>query len=191
FYGGTYFPPQNWVRLLQHSSQAFQQKRKEIYASAEEISQHLKTSDLQRFSQSPEIENFQISDLEKMAGILETRFDSLWGGLEKAPKFVMPTQWMFLLRYHAITKNANALHMVTHTLTKTSQAGLYDQLGGGFSRYSVDREWFAPHFEKMLYDNAQLLSLYAEAYSITGNPLFKTIVYETVGWLEREMTHPQ
>src|SRR5882762_9308271 len=189
FYGGTYFPPQNWVRLLQQINQAFQQKRKEIDVSAEEISQHLKVSDLQRFTKNPEIENFQLSDLEKMAGILETRFDSVWGGLEKAPKFVMPTIWMFLLRYYAITKKTDTLHMVSHTLTKMSQAGLYDQLGGGFSRYSVDREWFAPHFEKMLYDNAQLLSLYSEAYSITKNPLFKTIVYETIGWLEREMTH--
>jgi uncharacterized protein YyaL (SSP411 family) len=191
FYGGTYFPPENWVRVLEQINQAFQQKRKEIDASAHEINQLLKVSDLQRFSKSPEIENFHIDNLEKMVDILETRFDPSWGGLEKAPKFVMPTRWMFLLRYYAITKKTGALHMVTHTLTKMSQAGLYDQLGGGFSRYSVDREWFAPHFEKMLYDNAQLLSLYAEAYSVTRNPLFKTIVYETVAWLQREMTHTE
>src|SRR5260221_10315235 len=189
FYGGTYFPPQNWVRVLQQINQDFQQKRKEIDASAEEITQPLKVSDVQRFSQSQEIENFHSEDLEKIAVILENRFDELWGGLEKAPKFEMPTLWMFLCRYHAIKKKTSALSRVTHTLTKMSQAGLYDQLGGGFSRYSVDREWFAPHFEKMLYDNAQMLSLYSEAYSVTKNPLFKTIVYETVGWIEREMTN--
>src|SRR5712675_3480777 len=101
----------------------------------------------------------------------------------------MPTVWLWLLRYHFITKNKSAIEMVLLTLKQMTRAGLYDQLGGGFSRYSVDGEWFAPHFEKMLYDNAQLLSLYSQAYSITKNPLFKTIVYETIGWLEREMTH--
>jgi uncharacterized protein YyaL (SSP411 family) len=103
----------------------------------------------------------------------------------------MPTIWQFLLRFHHLTNSKEALEMVTLTLTKMSQGGIYDQLGGGFSRYSVDGEWFAPHFEKMLYDNAQLLTLYSEAYSITKNELFKDVVYETIDWLQREMTHPE
>ncbi len=190
FYGGTYFPPGNWGHLLMQISKAYQQKRKEIDTSAHEISQHLGVSDLQRFANNQDEAGFSIAGLEKMFHILESRFDQRWGGIEKAPKFVMPTIWMLLLRYHAITNKAEPLNMVTLTLTRMAEGGLYDQLGGGFARYSVDGEWFAPHFEKMLYDNAQLISLYAEAFAVTRNPIFKAIVYETVGWLEREMTNP-
>jgi uncharacterized protein YyaL (SSP411 family) len=121
---------------------------------------------------------------------LESKFDNTWGGVDKAPKFVMPTQWLFLLRYYAKTNNQRALEMVELTLKKMAMGGLYDQVGGGFARYSVDGKWFAPHFEKMLYDNAQLLSLYSEAHSITHDDFYKRIVYETVEWLKREMTGP-
>ena len=190
FYGGTYFPPKNWAQLLLQLHKTFEQKRVEIEASAQELSQHLQISDLQRFSKISE-SKFVLSDLDKMFHVLESRFDKTWGGIEKAPKFVMPSIWQFLLRYHHLTQNKTALDMVSLTLTRMSQGGINDQLGGGFSRYSVDGEWFAPHFEKMLYDNAQLLSLYSEAYAITKNPAFKEVVYETVKWLQREMTHPE
>jgi uncharacterized protein YyaL (SSP411 family) len=103
----------------------------------------------------------------------------------------MPSIWLFLLRYYSITKTKKALDMVNLTLNKMAMAGLYDQIGGGFARYSVDGEWFAPHFEKMLYDNAQLLSLYSEAYALTKNKFYKDIVYETIEWLRREMTHAE
>ncbi len=191
FYGGTYFPPQNWAQMLLQLNKAFQQKRSEINSSANDLIQHLNTSDLQRFAKEPGLEKFKQESLDGMFKILSSRFDKTWGGIEKAPKFVMPTIWLFLLRYYSITKNNEALHLVTHTLKKMSQGGLYDQIGGGFSRYSVDGEWFAPHFEKMLYDNAQLLSLYSEAYSVTKEDSFKTVVYETTEWLQREMTHPE
>jgi len=190
FYGGTYFPPKNWAQLLLQLNRTFEQKRAEIDASANELSQHIQVSDLQRFSKNSE-STFEVGDLDSMFKILEGRFDTIWGGIEKAPKFVMPTIWQFLLRYHYLTRNQQALKMVTLTLTKMSQGGIYDQLGGGFSRYSVDGEWFAPHFEKMLYDNAQLLSLYAEAFALTKDQLFKDVVYETVDWLQREMVHPE
>ena len=122
-----------------------------------------------------------------MVVILETRFDATWGGLEKAPKFVMPTIWMFLLRYYAITKKTEVLNMVTHTLVMMSQAGLYDQLGGGFARYSTDGEWLAPHFEKMLYDNALLVSVYAEAYQLTKNKLYAQLLRHTAHFIKQEM----
>jgi uncharacterized protein YyaL (SSP411 family) len=109
--------------------------------------------------------------------------------MEKAPKFVMPNVWQFLLRYYNASKDAEALRMVDVTLRKMTHAGLYDCVGGGFARYSVDGQWFAPHFEKMLYDNAQLLSLYAEMYTCTKDPFFSDIVRSIVTWLEREMTH--
>jgi uncharacterized protein YyaL (SSP411 family) len=190
FYGGTYFPPKNWVQLLTQLSKAFQQRREEINQSADELANHLNVNDLQRFSQSTDTK-FQVADLDKMFGVLEGKFDNVWGGMDKAPKFVMPSIWLFLLRYYVITKKERALEMVNLTLTKMALAGLYDQIGGGFARYSVDGGWFAPHFEKMMYDNAQLLTLYSEAFAITKNQFYKEKVYETVAWLKREMTHPK
>ncbi|MBL7859708.1 MAG: thioredoxin domain-containing protein [Cyclobacteriaceae bacterium] len=186
FYGGTYFPPKNWAQLLTQIERTFQAKRTEINESAEDLVRHLQTSDLKRFSKNDEAE-FSARLLDRMFEILVSRYDPVWGGIEKAPKFVMPSIWLFLLRYYAATKSQQALAMVTHTLKQLAFGGIYDQVGGGFSRYSVDGEWFAPHFEKMLYDNAQLLSLYSEAYSITKDPIFKETVYQTVGWLEDEM----
>jgi len=188
FYGGTYFPSKNWAQLLLQVSKAFQQKRKEIDVSAEELRQHLQTSDLRRFT-SENVTAFSQEALDNMFRTLASRFDKTWGGIEKAPKFVMPSIWQFLLRYYAMTKDEQGLHLVTHTLRQIAYGGIYDQAGGGFSRYSVDAEWFAPHFEKMLYDNAQLLSLYSEAYTAKPLPLFKEVVYETVAWLQREMLH--
>lgn len=190
FYGGTYFPPQQWGQLLQQIHKTFEVKRTEINQSAEDLKNHLQTSDLQRFSKNSEAA-FKSENLDSMFQILESRFDKTWGGIEKAPKFVMPSIWLFLLRYYSATKNESALHMVTHTLQQLAYGGIYDQLGGGFSRYSVDAEWFAPHFEKMLYDNGQLLSLYAEAYSVTKDELFKNVIYEIVNWLECEMMHAE
>lgn len=190
FYGGTYFPPQQWGQLLQQIHKTFEVKRTEINQSAEDLKNHLQTSDLQRFAKNSEAA-FKSENLDSMFQILESRFDKTWGGIEKAPKFVMPSIWLFLLRYYSATKNESALHMVTHTLQQLAYGGIYDQLGGGFSRYSVDAEWFAPHFEKMLYDNGQLLSLYAEAYSVTKDELFKNVIYEIVNWLECEMMHAE
>ncbi len=189
FFGGTYFPPKNWAQLLLQIHKTFQQKRAEIDESSEDLKNHLQTTDLHRFAKADEVASTKES-LDRMFNILETRFDKTWGGIEKAPKFVMPSIWHFVLRYYVSTKNQTALHLVTHTLKHMAYGGLYDQLAGGFSRYSVDAEWFAPHFEKMLYDNAQLLSLYAEAYMVTKDDLFKNVVYETTEWLKNEMTHP-
>ncbi len=189
FFGGTYFPSKNWAQLLLQIHKTFQERRAEIDESAEDLRKHLQTTDLHRFAKSNDVVATKES-LDRMFNILASRFDKTWGGMEKAPKFVMPSIWHFTLRYYAATQNQEALHLVTHTLKHMAYGGLYDQLGGGFSRYSVDGEWFAPHFEKMLYDNAQLLSLYAEAYTITKDDLFKQIVYETTQWLTREMMHP-
>jgi len=189
FYGGTYFPPRNWAQLLLQIHKTFLQKRVEIDESAEDLRNHLQTSDLQRFAKENSTV-YTLESLDRMFRIVASRFDKTWGGNEKAPKFVMPSVWHFLLRYYRISKNEEALRMVTHTLKHMAYGGIYDQLAGGFSRYSVDVEWFAPHFEKMLYDNAQLLSLYAEAFAITKDDLFRNVVYETTEWLRTEMTHP-
>ncbi|MGE0590263.1 MAG: thioredoxin domain-containing protein [Cyclobacteriaceae bacterium] len=188
FYGGTYFPPDNWSKLLTQITKVFKEKREEIDNSANELARALKASDLSQFTRNQPT-NFTQEGMDKMFAFFQSRFDREWGGLDRAPKFVMPTQWLFLLRYYARTGNNEALAMVEHTLKKMAMGGLYDQVGGGFARYSVDGRWFAPHFEKMLYDNAQLLSLYAEAYTITKDEFYKRIIAETQEWLKREMTN--
>lgn len=188
FYGGTYFPPANWSQLLLQISKVYKEKRDDINKSADELARKLAASDIDRFKQSDKNPEFTTEGMTTMYTALESKFDDTWGGVDKAPKFVMPTQWLFLLRHYNKTEDQRALEMVELTLKKMAMGGLYDQVGGGFARYSVDGRWFAPHFEKMLYDNAQLLSLYSEAYSITHDDFYKRIVYETVDWLKREMT---
>jgi uncharacterized protein YyaL (SSP411 family) len=191
FYGGTYFPPAQWSSVLTQLHQAFVNRRKEIEASAHELTQHIGQTDTRRFVQISSGDELPLTDLAQMLEVLEAKFDSTWGGLDKAPKFVMPSIWLLLLRLGVSLKNNQAHRMVNETLHRMTYGGLYDQVGGGFARYSVDAEWFVPHFEKMLYDNGQLLSLYAEAYRLTPSPYFKTILTETVGWLSREMQNPE
>lgn len=116
------------------------------------------------------------------------QFDYDFGGLNRAPKFMLPNNYHFLLRYAYQNNDTNLLNYVNHTLTQMAYGGVYDQIGGGFSRYSVDNRWHVPHFEKMLYDNGQLVSLYADAYLVTKNSLYKNIVEETLEYIKREMT---
>lgn len=191
FYGGTYFPPQNWSQLLIQISKAYKEKRDDIDNSADDLARRLASSDLDRFRKSDTDAALTLAGMDKMFKTLQSKFDHQWGGVDKAPKFVMPTQWLFLLRHYAKRENKEALEMVELTLKKMAMGGLYDQVGGGFARYSVDGKWFAPHFEKMLYDNAQLLSLYSEAYMITKDNFYQRIVEETIEWLQREMTSEQ
>lgn len=187
FFGGTYFSPQAWVQILNNIHRAYVNNRKQLEDTAEELSLHLLRSDVERFKQHTTNMDWK-SDIETIYNKLESRFDSVRGGMDKAPKFIMPSVWQFLLRYYHLTRSASALDQISLTLDKIVEGGIYDQIGGGFARYSVDAYWFAPHFEKMLYDNAQLLSLYSEAYQITKDETYKTTVYETFDWLKREMT---
>ena len=189
FFGGTYFASQTWIEILNNINRAYRGNRKQIEDSAEELRLHLLTSEVERYKQKP-VDSDLIPDLNEIYNKFQMKFDKKWGGLDKEPKFIMPSIWLFLLRLSHVTKNQEALDHVIFTLKKIAMGGIYDQVGGGFSRYSVDRYWFAPHFEKMLYDNAQLISLYSEAYAITKNSLFKTVVYETFDWLKREMINP-
>ncbi len=194
FYGGTYFPKRNWMMLLQNVAQAFRQSRQQLEESAEQFALNLAFSDIQRYGITNESGVLSRQDLSQQLsqiyGKFSQQFDTVKGGMNRAPKFPMPTHWLFLLRYHALTQNQEALQQTTLTLDRMAFGGLYDQLGGGFARYSVDADWFAPHFEKMLYDNGQLLSLYAEAYALTKNPNYRQVLEETVAFLRREMTHP-
>ena len=125
--------------------------------------------------------------VEKCALHFQKRFDTVNGGSIGAPKFMMPNNYLFLLRYAQLTDNKSVLHHVHFTLQKMAYGGIYDQVGGGFARYSTDTQWKVPHFEKMLYDNAQLISLYSEAFRQSKNPLYRQVVYETVKFIEREL----
>jgi len=176
--------------LLTKINQAFRQRRADINTTAKDLAKHLATSDLQRFADSLADRSFTRDTCDAMFSILRSRFDAQYGGIEKAPKFVMPSIWQFLLRYYHISKQPESWQMVKKTLLEVAKGGLYDQIGGGFARYSVDSRWFTPHFEKMLYDNAQLLSLYAEAYTVEKSEEFANVMLQTIGWLQREMTHP-
>jgi uncharacterized protein YyaL (SSP411 family) len=187
FYGGTYFPPQNWKHLLLNIANAFKKNRAELLESAREFSQFLNQSEVQKYGLKPQNSSNTFAELEQMYQNLAKNFDSLHGGIDKAPKFPMPSIWRFLLMYVFLTKNAEAEKHLHLTLQKMAFGGIYDHLGGGFARYSVDAEWFVPHFEKMLYDNAQLLTLYAEAYHFSQNPIYKEIAYEVFEFVQREL----
>lgn len=188
FYAGTYFPPAQWVKLLQNVANVYAQRRAEVEESADGFLQSIARSEIEKFNMSEDAGQIQSQDLTTMFEKLAAHFDTENGGLNKAPKFPMPSIYFFLLHYYHITKDDRALNHTIHTLTKMALGGIYDQIGGGFARYSVDELWFAPHFEKMLYDNGQLISLYVEAYKITKNPLFKSVVYQTMAFLKQELT---
>lgn len=192
FYGGTYFPKQNWLQLLGSIAQAFQSNRFDLEESAERFTEALAISESRKYGlEGAQDQPFTSDTLAKVYEKFAKAFDTKKGGLTGAPKFPMPSHWLFLLRYWAATGEKAALEHAQLSLKEMARGGIYDQLGGGFSRYSVDADWFAPHFEKMLYDNAQLLSLYSEAHTATGDPLFRKVVYQTIEWAEREMLSPE
>ncbi|WP_187261781.1 thioredoxin domain-containing protein [Pontibacter beigongshangensis] len=191
FYGGTYFPPQQWLGLLQNVADAYKKSRQELDKSAEQFAQHLNTSELAKYGLGASNFHVREEDFRLMGYNLSTRFDKKLGGLGQAPKFAMPTNYLFLLRYHSHTQDQSALNQLHLTLREMAYGGIYDQMGGGFARYSVDAEWLVPHFEKMLYDNGQLVSLYAEAYQVTKEPLYKEVVMETITFVQRELMCPE
>jgi uncharacterized protein YyaL (SSP411 family) len=187
FYGGTYFKPAQWKQILQNIATAFQNNRSELEESAQEFAEHLNSSEIRKYGLMPQQQANTLSDLEQMYATIAPNFDKRLGGIDKAPKFPMPSIWRFLLRYSHFTQDLQALSQLHLTLQKMAFGGIYDQIGGGFARYSVDGEWFCPHFEKMLYDNAQLLSLYAEAYQFSKNEIYKEICYEIISFVTREL----
>lgn len=187
FYGGTYFPPGGWAKLLTNVADAFKNKRSEIDKSAGELTDALSTSELIKYNLTPTEAEYSQERMDSIFDKLSVRFDSDRGGFNKAPKFPMPGNWNLLLQYHHYTGNQQALDQVVLTLDEIANGGIYDQAGGGFARYSVDGNWLVPHFEKMLYDNGQLVSLYSQAYKLVKKPQYKNVVYQTITWLEREM----
>ncbi len=187
FYGGTYFPSEQWKRLLISVSDAYQQKYDQIYESASKFAQGLQQSEVEKYGLSGLETTISISDLEETVDKIKSQFDIDWGGLNKAPKFPMPAIWRFLLTYSIIHEDEELTNHLEFTLDKIAAGGIYDHIGGGFARYSVDGEWHVPHFEKMLYDNGQLLSLYAGAYNKYKKPEYLQTIRGIAEWLKREM----
>lgn len=197
FYGGTYFPPQkafnrpSWQDVLNSVTQAFRERRHEIDAQAENLTAHLLQSNAFGL-QKPGAEEpvFTSGNLEKTFEAVMKSADKQWGGFGKAPKFPQTFTIQFLLRYYYVSGNTDALQQALLSLDKMVGGGIYDQVGGGFARYSTDTEWLVPHFEKMLYDNALLVSVLSEAFQQTKNEKYKEITGETIAFIERELMHP-
>ena len=182
-FAGTYFPKQNWIVLLENLKNVFQGDfgRVEEYGS--------QVSDALRQLNGPRDAATRLASFDAVHAWVADwaqHWDTELGGNRKAPKFPMPNNWEFLLHYAVHFNDERAAIQVRHTLTKMALGGIYDQLGGGFARYSVDAEWKVPHFEKMLYDNAQLVSVYAQAYRAMGDELFLRIVDETITFMQHE-----
>lgn len=186
FYGGTYFPKDKWINLLKQVSLAYNQQFDKVNASATDLTKHLNQSDLAKFGLKQS--DLKPEALDYMYGKLRSKLDKQWGGTAGAPKFPMPCLWNFIGNFYAYSKSEEALNALTFTLDQMASGGIYDQIKGGFSRYSVDERWFAPHFEKMAYDNGQLLSLYAKAYKITKKERYIEVIEQTINWLQEEMT---
>lgn len=187
FYGGTYFPNKQWKGLLGSIADSFEKHHDQLAESAEEFGRNIARGEREKYDLKAEKAPLSKEELAGIVTQLRDKFDPEWGGMKRSPKFPMPTIWSCLLDYAILNKQEDLLEEVLFTFRKIGMGGIYDSLRGGFSRYSVDGEWFAPHFEKMLYDNGQLMELYAKAFQITQDPFFKEKVNETLGWLESEM----
>ena len=190
-YGGTYFPKQQWMELLDRLSTLYRTDRPKVEDYATQLTAGVKQTDELVHLSKNNSQSINEELIETCAITFQKRFDTTNGGSTGAPKFMMPNNYLFLLRYAQQTDNKAILNHVHFTLQKMAFGGIYDHIGGGFARYSTDTQWKVPHFEKMLYDNAQLISLYSEGFQQNKNPLYKQVVYETVDFIEREMTSPQ
>ncbi len=192
FYGGTYFPPDDrygrpgFPRVLTSLAEHYRTHREEVDRSGEQLTAHIQ----QLFDVHPSPELLTDDIIQGAVRDLEERFDSQHGGFGGAPKFPPSMSLSLLLRVWRQSGRAKVLHMVEQTLEGMARGGMYDQLGGGFHRYSTDDVWLVPHFEKMLYDNALLSRAYLEAYQATGKELYRRVVTETLDYVLREMTHP-
>jgi len=191
-FGGTYFPPEDrygrpgFKRILETIAQAYHTQRSEILSNAKTFREQLSKQAFRR----DERETIDLSLLETAFRAMSNRFDPREGGFGGAPKFPPSMSIDFLLRYHHRTGEEHALHMITLTLDKMAYGGMYDQVGGGFHRYSTDDHWLVPHFEKMLYDNALLSRVYLDAYRSLGDAFYRRIAEQTFDFVVREMRAP-
>ncbi len=213
FFAGTYYPPQpsygrpSWQQILQNMAAAFQQKRDIVEEQADKLTGIIRDADKTftkktTFSSNIQGENAQNTEgssfsnifnkalLDKIFQNLKDRFDTEEGGFGGAPKFPSTMSIQYLLDYHFYTQDEDALYHAELSLQKMIQGGIYDQIGGGFARYATDRAWLIPHFEKMLYDNALLIQVIADAYKLTKKDIYRETIEETLAFVAREMTTP-
>lgn len=183
-WGGTYFRKNEWINSLERLQEIYTENSQTILDYAEKLHDGLQSISV--ISKTATESDFNFKILEELVAKWERSFDWDFGGMARAPKFMMPTNYEFLLRYAHQTQNQEVLDFVNLTLTKMAYGGLFDTIDGGFSRYSVDMKWHVPHFEKMGYDNGQLVSLYANAYKLTGNKRYKEVIEKTLNFIEKE-----
>ena len=197
FYGGTYFPPvkaydrSSWTEVLNGVQRAWKEKEAEIISQAESLTRHIQRSNdfgivkKEDKGLSPDI--FTAEDADTIFQNIMAAADKEWGGFGKAPKFPQTFTIQYLLQYYYFTGNEEALQQAILSIDKMLEGGIYDQVGGGFARYSTDEEWLAPHFEKMLYDNALLVNILCDAYQITKDKHYENAIRKTIAFVEREL----
>lgn len=195
FFGGTYFPPEarhnrpSWTQVLQNLTSAYQNQKEQVIEQAEKLTNYIQDADNRLLNNlvATANETFDENSLHLIYNTIRERFDRVEGGIGSAPKFPASMTLKFCLDYYYFTNIPEALTQVELSLDKMIQGGIYDQIGGGFARYATDKAWLIPHFEKMLYDNALLVNLLADAYQLTKKELYKETIEETLTYVKREM----
>lgn len=189
FYGGTYFRPEQWKEILFKIHQSYEKEPEKVKEYAENLKRGIADSEIIKVRKANN--GFKMENLNSGYLNWTKHFDKINGGNIRTPKFPLPNSYQFLLQYYFYTQQKDALKHLLLTLDKMNDGGIYDHLGGGFARYSVDGYWKVPHFEKMLYDNGQLISLYAHAYQLTKKERYKKVVEETIEFVTRELMSPE
>jgi len=184
-WGGTYFTKDQWINALEQISKLYNDDPERLISYADQLEEGVKSLDVINLNETTP--DFNLNIMQDYLNTWSIKFDMEYGGSKGMPKFMMPNNLHFLLKYSYQTENKEIQKFVELSLEKMAFGGVYDQVGGGFSRYSIDDKWHIPHFEKMLYDNAQLISLYSDAYKLTKNSLYKNVVYETIGFINSEL----
>ncbi|MFN8254420.1 MAG: thioredoxin domain-containing protein [Bacteroidales bacterium] len=189
FYGGTYFPKQHWAHILQSIANMYKEDRQRITEVAANLTGHLNLKSIDYTYKGPEKISF--NDLNQGIENWKPYFDKIFGGNKRSPKFPMPSSLLFLMHFGIKYDNAAVIKHLENTIDQIAAGGIFDQAGGGFARYSVDEKWKVPHFEKMLYDNAQLISLYSKAFKYFSKVSYKKAVLQTIEFLRRELQSPE
>ena len=185
-WGGTYFKKDDWIQVLERIQKLNEESPEKLIEIAGQLEEGIKNLDLVTLNtEDVDLKNYP---LEETINSWKTSFDRRFGGFKRAPKFMMPSNYEYLLRHAVQNEDLELQDHVLFTLDQMAYGGIYDAVGGGFSRYSVDEKWHVPHFEKMLYDNAQLVSLYSNAYKLTKKDLYKEVIEETLVYIREEMT---
>jgi uncharacterized protein YyaL (SSP411 family) len=190
FYAATYFPKEQWIAILKQLKDAYIKDNGNVIKQARALTEGIRAGEV-IVTIADSVGRYSKTAYNDIVNKWQPHFDYTSGGLAGAPKFPMPALWEFLLQAHHLTNDKKAIEIVTITLDEMAKGGIYDQLRGGFSRYSTDANWKVPHFEKMLYDNGQLVSLYAHAYQVTKHSRYAEVVHETLEFIKNELTSPE